>query len=97
MTRSRRAAAWFLVGLLVLAGLFCVFVPAREAHHDCCGKDCRVCARIAAAQDLLRTLCLAACAVCLSGVLRRSVCRVRRSIRFSVRPSPALWKVRLLN
>ncbi|MBQ7541242.1 MAG: hypothetical protein IJT44_03010 [Clostridia bacterium] len=97
MSRSRRTAAWFLVGLLVLAGLFSVFEPAREAHHDCSGKGCRVCARIAVAQDLLRTISLAACAVCLSGVLRRFVCRARRSIRFSVRPAPALWKVRLLN
>ena len=48
----RSAIAALLVGVLLLCALFIV----AEAHHDCCGDECAVCACIRLCERVLHTL-----------------------------------------
>ncbi len=44
-----------IVSIILLAVLlFSVFYPAVEAHHDCTGEDCHVCACIRLCEQLLQ-------------------------------------------
>ena len=46
--KSQRIAAAVLSAVVLLAMLFSVIFMIEEAHHDCVGEDCPVCASIAA-------------------------------------------------
>ena len=42
--------------LLALVMILSVSFIALNAHHNCSGEDCRICAQIRACEDLLRDL-----------------------------------------
>jgi len=42
--------------LLALVMILSVSFIALNAHHDCSGEDCRICAQLRACRDLLRDL-----------------------------------------
>lgn len=46
--------------LLALVMILSASFIALNAHHDCCGEDCRICAQIRACENLLRNLLPAA-------------------------------------
>ena len=52
---AKRLAAAVLAALLLCAALLSAFCLAAEAHHDCTGKDCPVCALARAAERTLRS------------------------------------------
>ncbi len=67
-----------VASILLLAVLLCslIFIAA-EAHHDCCGEDCLICACIRVCTSALRSVSLhaavktvlAAVSLCLSAAL----------------------------
>ncbi len=59
MPKSKKAAA-LLALLLAFVMLFSVLYIALEAHHDCSGDGCAVCAQIHACEKLIQQLALAA-------------------------------------
>ena len=90
-----RSARW-LAAALVLVLLFSALFIALEAHHDCQGDDCAICACISICQDLLQQLSAAALVLGLTLLLNRAV----RTLVFAVRaaaayPTPITLKVKL--
>ncbi len=54
--RTQRLAAGILGLLVLLVLLLSAAFLAKEAHHDCVGEDCPICAAMAACESLLRHL-----------------------------------------
>lgn len=51
---KNRIAAGVLAALLLAAVVLGALFLAAEAHHDCCGEDCLICACLRQCEDLLR-------------------------------------------
>ena len=51
---ARRVAAGIAGFLMLVFVLLTVFFIAHEAHHDCTGEDCPVCAAIRLCEGVLR-------------------------------------------
>ncbi len=56
--------------LLALVMILSVSFIALNAHHDCSGEDCRICAQIRACEDLLRNLLLIAAVLLAAWITR---------------------------
>ena len=56
--------------LLALVMILSVSFIALNAHHDCSGEDCRICAQIRACEDLLRDLLPAAAGLLAAWIVR---------------------------
>ena len=93
--KLNRSARW-LAAVLALVLLFSALFIALEAHHDCQGDDCAICACISICQDLLRQLSVAALvlglALLLNCTVRALAFTVRTAITFS---TPITLKVKL--
>ena len=56
--------------LLALVMILSVSFIALNAHHDCSGEDCRICAQIRACEELLRDLLPAAAGLLAAWIVR---------------------------
>ncbi|MBQ9248772.1 MAG: hypothetical protein IJ179_00220 [Oscillospiraceae bacterium] len=93
--KLNRSARW-LAAVLALVLLFSALFIALEAHHDCQGDGCAICACISICQDLLQHLSVVALVLGLALLLNRAV----RPLVFAVRaaaayPTPITLKVKL--
>ena len=55
-SRAKRITAGIIVLLLLVIVLFSSFYVAAEAHHDCTGEDCPVCACIRLCDNTLHQI-----------------------------------------
>ena len=88
-----------LAAIIVAVVFFSLFFVIHEAHHECTGEDCRICARIEACINTVKSFAgLAAIALVLSffsGLLIISSHPPKRI--FGKENSPVFLKVKLLN
>ena len=56
MKNIKRTTAVLLAALVLFAVISSLFAVIHEAHHDCTGENCRVCAMVAVCRTTLRTL-----------------------------------------
>ncbi len=56
MVAIRRFAAAILAALIIVAVTASLFIVVHEAHHDCIGEGCHICAVVAACRNTLKTL-----------------------------------------
>ena len=94
----RRIAASLAATLMLLTILLSITIIVKNAHHDCTGSDCSVCAQTADAVQRLsgcggkELLPAAALLVCFSLLLRVPLPRI--FLRYH---TPVTLKVQLLN
>lgn len=55
-TRKQRLLAGFTCAVFVIVAFFSLLFIAKEAHHDCAGEDCPVCACIHQAEQTLKQI-----------------------------------------
>ena len=75
MTKKRIVT--ILAALLALALLASVLFIALEAHHDCHGEDCVICAQLVVCGELLQQLALLTVFVLAASALRSGVAALR--------------------
>jgi hypothetical protein len=95
--KARRVAAAVCAALVAFALVCSLAFICTEAHHDCAGEDCPVCALLAFCQNAIGRLLRAAAALYLTGALIEvfSLCVMPDTARCGV--SPVSFGVRLLN
>ncbi len=54
--KAQRILAGFTCAAFVIVAFFSLIVIAKEAHHDCTGEDCPVCACIHQAEQTLKQI-----------------------------------------
>lgn len=79
LANKTRLFAVLVAAVLVCALLFSVLFLVVEAHHDCDGDDCAICALITVCEDLLQKLSLAALALITAVLVSRVIAVLIRS------------------
>ena len=99
MSKALKIVAPVLAAVIVTVVFFSLFFVIHEAHHDCTGEGCRICARIEACINTVKSFAkLAAIALVLllfSGLFIISSHPPKRI--FGKENSPVFLKVKLLN
>lgn len=62
-TKKQRSLALLICAAFLFVTFASLFYIVKEAHHDCVGKDCAICAAVAEAEDTLEALKNGACSV----------------------------------
>ena len=60
--KAQRILAGFTCAAFVIVAFFSLLFIAKEAHHDCTGEDCPVCACIHQAEQTLKQIGTGSCA-----------------------------------
>ncbi len=97
--KRRRVMALTLCLILALVLTFSSAFAIHEADHDCRGEGCEICAQIAAAFDLVRSLALLGAVLYAFFAALHAARKRRGDSRLAARPGPTPvgWKVRLNN
>lgn len=53
---GKRIVSLLLIAAVCFAMLFSACYIAAEAHHDCCGEGCAVCAQIMSCENILKSV-----------------------------------------
>lgn len=97
MKNTRRITAVILTALVLVAVVSSLFAVIHEAHHDCTGENCRICAMIAVCRSTLKAF---ADALIVTSVFS-SLCAAFVLMRFThtgaYGKTPTALKVKLLN
>ncbi|MCR5770466.1 MAG: hypothetical protein K6G87_04435 [Butyrivibrio sp.] len=56
ISRPKKAMAGIIGMLMIIAMLFSAFYISYEAHHDCTGEDCPICAQIQMCENTLHKI-----------------------------------------
>ena len=98
MNNKRRVMAVILTAVVLCAVISSLFAVIHEAHHDCTGENCRICAMIAVCRGTLRSI---ADALVASACVFACLCFALSVIYFSRaaadNKTPISLKVKLLN